>query len=387
MVELVTQNARTVDSAIAFAQVIEKLLVFLRTVRMVSEEYPAEALERLSFLAAHLAPFLFTDFVHRIVESLDDMKPVQDKMDVRAVFLDGADEGFAHVAAGPFDLLLLIIAELFVEKPIDGFAPLTFTYPKHAGALKVVYDGNVFVPFPVRNLVDPDAPERSDPVSISNSFDDSVKDIRERRFRDMKQLRQQARGILQHGQAAANVDAFRRAFDSLKGDRRKLAGCATFDQLVATEHGMTLIGLPHLSLDQPFDNDDDDDPLVEHLPAVTEGSLAEAVASRRDAQDWVEALIAARPDWFSPVMRWLFRALLRDGRPLFDGCGEQGVLGDSAFKHLIEQDEALATLADQALAIRLMADANALIDRGRRLCKDGLIEHRGGGRAHAERSF
>ena len=203
-------------------------------------------------------------------------------------------------------------------------------------------------------------------------------------LRDMKQLRQQARGILQQGQAAANVEAFRRAFDRLKGDRRKLAGCATFDQLVATEHGMTLIGLPHLSLDQPFDSDDDDDPLVEHLPAVTEGSLAEAVASRRDAQDWVEALIAARPDWFSPVMRWLFLALLRDGRPLFDGCGEQGVLGDAAFKQLIEQDEALASLSEEALAERLMADAKALADRGRRLCKDDPTENRGGGLAHAE---
>jgi len=77
------------------------------------------------------------------------VKPVQDEDGVGAVVLDGADVALAHVAAGPFDLLLLVVAQLVSKEPVDGFTAFALTDPDDTGSIQIIDDGGLLVPFAV----------------------------------------------------------------------------------------------------------------------------------------------------------------------------------------------------------------------------------------------
>ena len=187
-VELVFEDAGAVDPAVALAKGLEDAFVILGTIRWVLEEKPPKALECASFGTSSVAPLFLSHLVHCGVETFDNVKSVQYELGVRAVVFDGTDECCTHVAAGPLDLLPLVIAEYLVEEFVDGFALLALSDPEHAGAFEVVDNGDVFVPLVVGDLINADGLESPDPVSISNTRDGPMKDIGESRAGNVKEF-------------------------------------------------------------------------------------------------------------------------------------------------------------------------------------------------------
>ena len=53
---------------------------------------------------------------------------------------------------------------------------------------------------------------------------------------------------------------------------------------------------------------------------------------REAGSQWVTDLINARPKMFSPVMRYFFEQVLGEGRPIYSGAGDDGVLDDAVFR-------------------------------------------------------
>ena len=132
---------------------------------------------------------LLTYLIHRLVESLDDMEAIQDELSVGAMFFDGIDEGFAHVAASPGQLFFLVIAERLFEEPVDGLAGLALTDPKNPRAVKVVNNSDVLVPFAVGDLIDADGFEPSNSVAVAYARDRAMKDVGKGGRRHAEQLR------------------------------------------------------------------------------------------------------------------------------------------------------------------------------------------------------
>lgn len=188
------------------------------------------------------------------------------------------------------------------------------------------------------------------------------------RLRDMKQLRKPAEELMRLGIEDDNIDAYRRAFNDLKGREKQFAGCATFDDFATSEAGMGILRYASLSLDEPIATDDDGEEWARHetLADPDAEDVAETVTRRRAAGQWIELLIEDRPDWFDPLMTHFFTEVLGRGRSLHAAPGESGVLDDPEMRKLIDSYPELKALEEGALADELCQRAEAIIKRGLR---------------------
>jgi len=75
--------------------------------------------------------------------------------------------GLIHVTTCPFDLTFLIATEHFSEEYINGFPALSFTNPKDTRPVKIIDHSSVFMPFAVRDLINPDTFKASNSVPIT----------------------------------------------------------------------------------------------------------------------------------------------------------------------------------------------------------------------------
>ena len=145
------------------------------------------------------------------------------------------------------------------------------------------------------------------------------------RLREMKQLRKPAEEMMRLGIEDDNVDAYRRAFNQLKGREKQLAGCATFDEFATTEHGMAMLRYASLSLDDLIATDGDGEEWARHETlADPDVDVEEAVTRRRAAGQWAQMLIDDRPDWFDPLMAYFFREVIGNERTIHGGAGRSG---------------------------------------------------------------
>ncbi len=187
------------------------------------------------------------------------------------------------------------------------------------------------------------------------------------RLRDMKQLRKPAEELLRLGIEEDNVDAYRRAFNQLKGSEKQFAGCATFDDFATTEHGMAILRYASLSLDDLITTDSEGEEWARHETlADPDVDVEEDVTRRRAAGQWAQMLIDDRPDWFDPLMAYFFREVIGNERTIHGGPGDPGVLKDSEFQRLIESYPELTVLDEGELAEQLCQRAEAIIKRGLR---------------------
>ena len=140
----------------------------------------------------------------------------------------------------------------------------------------------------------------------------------------------------------------------------------SFDDFATSEVGMAMLRYPIQSLDDAVGGADDEDDRTRHdLLADDEADdIEERLARQEAAGDWVARLIADRPGWFDPTMRYFFEQVLGQGRPLYPEEGDEGVLFDPDFLALIAGDDELAGQDDEALAAALYRRAQKLIKRG-----------------------
>ena len=138
------------------------------------QQHPAQALEQLAILAAGLPPRFLAYLVDGFDESLDDMESVQDELGVGAVLADSADEGLAHIAAGPADMGLLEGAERVPEERIDRFPRLALADPDDTGTFQVIDDGGVFMAPGVGDLVDAQRPQPTDAMACTSARDEPM---------------------------------------------------------------------------------------------------------------------------------------------------------------------------------------------------------------------
>jgi hypothetical protein len=188
------------------------------------------------------------------------------------------------------------------------------------------------------------------------------------RLREMKQLRRPAEELMRLGIEDDNVDAYRRAFNQLKGSAGQFAGCPSFDEFATTEHGMSMLRFASLSLDDPIGSDDEGDQWARHetLADPDAPDVEESVTRRRSAGQWARMLIDDRPDWFDPLMAYFFTEVIGNERPIHRGPGDRGVLNDPEFRRLIECYPELTVLDEAEMAEQLCQRAEAIIKRGLR---------------------
>ncbi len=187
------------------------------------------------------------------------------------------------------------------------------------------------------------------------------------RLREMKQLRKPAEELLRLGIEDDNNQAYRRAFDELRGTAKQFVGCATFDEFVTTEHGLAVLRYSSLSLDDPIGTDDEGEEWARHETiADPEADVGENYMRRRQAEQWIELLIEDRPDWFDDAMVYFFREVIGHGRPIHGAPGDPGLLSDPQFQRLVEADPALSVLDQGELAEQLYERAENIIKQGLR---------------------
>jgi hypothetical protein len=188
------------------------------------------------------------------------------------------------------------------------------------------------------------------------------------RLREMKQLRKPAEELMRLGIEDDNIDAYRRAFNQLKGREKQFAGAASFDDFATTEHGMAVLRYASLSLDDPVATDGEGEEWARHETIADPNAedVEDAVTRRRAAGQWAQMLIDDRPDWFDPLMAYFFREVIGNERPIHGGPGDLGVLRDAEFQHLIESYPELTVLDEGELAEQLCQRAETIIKRGLR---------------------
>lgn len=186
------------------------------------------------------------------------------------------------------------------------------------------------------------------------------------RLRDLKRLRQKAEELLRLTIEEQKVLAYRRAFDELQESGKTYAGFQDFDEFATSEVGLAMFRSPVLSLDDPIGGDDEGDGWLrsETLSDPDAQDAEETVTRQKTAGRWVELLINDRPKWFDPVMRAFFEEVIGGGRPIHAAPGEPGLLGDKAFRALVDAEPDLCDLDDGDLAEELYERAEKLIKRG-----------------------
>lgn len=186
------------------------------------------------------------------------------------------------------------------------------------------------------------------------------------RLRELKRLRQDADELLRLGIESSNVDAYQRTFNELKGSAKSLGGFSSFDDFAGDEIGMLMLRHTALSIDESVGDDANGDSWLRHEAIADPNAVdvEEDLAMRDAGSRWVTDLIEARPKMFSPVMRYFFEQVIGEGRPIYAGGGDHGVLDDIAFRDLLDEDPDFAGLDDDDRAEQLAKRAEVLIKRG-----------------------
>lgn len=186
------------------------------------------------------------------------------------------------------------------------------------------------------------------------------------RLRDLKRMRQDADELLRLGIESSNVDAYRRTFDDLKAGAKTFGGFATFDDFTSDETGMSMLRYTSLSLDDAMGDDSEGESWLRHEAIADPNAvdIEEDLTMREAGSQWVTDLIEARPKMFDPVMRYFFEQVIGEGRPIYAGAGDPGVLLDPAFQQLLDDHPDFAGLDNDDRADQLSKRAEALIKRG-----------------------
>ena len=186
------------------------------------------------------------------------------------------------------------------------------------------------------------------------------------KLRDLKRLRQKAEELLRLTIEEHKVSAYRRAFEELQETGKAYGGYQDFDDFATSEVGLAMLRYPVLSMDDPIGGDDEgDDWMRSETLSDPDAEDSETVVARQEtASHWIELLINDRPKWFDPVMRAFFEQVIGGGRPIHGAPGEAGLLGDPAFRDLVDTDPDLRDLDDGDLAEELYQRADKLIKRG-----------------------
>src|SRR3990172_9414745 len=201
--KFIFQAPGAVDAAVGAFEFAERARVLARAVRGVTVEDPAQALECQPLGFVRLAPLFFADLIDGAIEGFDDMEAVDDEGSIGAVVADGAQVSFAHVAAGPADVTLLIGSEGLGEEAIDGVAALTFTDPDDARPVQIIDEGGVLMTFGIGDLIDAEGLQVTDAVPLPDPRDGAVQQVGERGRGNAEQLR---RGFLRHDLAVAEQE-------------------------------------------------------------------------------------------------------------------------------------------------------------------------------------
>jgi len=77
------------------------------------------------------------------------MEAIKNQGYVGAMIFNAGNIGLAHVAAGIFNLLFLIVAEHFVEKMVNSIQAFTLSNPDNAGFIRIVGNGGIFLPLAI----------------------------------------------------------------------------------------------------------------------------------------------------------------------------------------------------------------------------------------------
>ncbi|MGI9435402.1 MAG: hypothetical protein ACR2Q4_11330 [Geminicoccaceae bacterium] len=186
------------------------------------------------------------------------------------------------------------------------------------------------------------------------------------RLRDMKRLRQAADELLRLGIEESNIQAYRRTFNDLKGSAKTFAGFASFDDFASDETGMSMLRYTTMSLDDSMGDDGEGDGWLRHEAIADPDAedIEESFSMREAGSQWIHDLIDDQPSMFNPMMQYFFEQVIGEGRPIYPGPGDDGVLADAAFRQLLDDDPECEGLDDYDRADLLCKRAEILIKRG-----------------------
>jgi hypothetical protein len=80
----------------------------------------------------------------------------------------------------------LVVAEAFVEKPLDGVPAFALADPNYAGTINVIDDGGILMAFAVGDLIDSHGLKAPDPMSVTQTDNAAVKQVGEGRCVNVK---------------------------------------------------------------------------------------------------------------------------------------------------------------------------------------------------------
>ncbi len=188
-------------------------------------------------------------------------------------------------------------------------------------------------------------------------------------LRDLKQLRTEADAYLKSGHADTLNIAFRMAFNEkrVSEEKKKVAGCHSFDEFSQTEYGQTMLKYSALSLDQSNSNGSEEElSLYDAIPGsdFEENMMQSIFAKFDDDFDWVQYLIDSRPELFDEVTTMFFQQVIAMDYPVDGELDDQPLLKNQKFKDLINANPYYKNLNTDNLAEQLILKANKIIDQG-----------------------
>jgi len=129
------------------------------------KQKPTKAFKCLTAIGGGLFPLFFSNLIHSFIECFSNMETIQNQDSVGTVIFDGPYIGLAHIAAGPLNLLFLIVTKMFGKEFINGASALALADPHNTSTIKIIDDGSVLMPFAVRDLINSYGFKPSDSVS------------------------------------------------------------------------------------------------------------------------------------------------------------------------------------------------------------------------------
>jgi len=187
LLEFVLEKPSPVDTAVSFSECMEDARILFGASGRVFEKEPAEPFEYFAFLPACFSPLFLPDLIKGRIDGFDDMETIQDQGGFTAILLNGPYVGVTHVTGGPENLVSLIAGKAFLEEDVNRLPALALADPYDTGSIQVVDDGSVFMALAVGDLIHTDGCQSPDPMTIPQSGDALVEQIREGGLGDMKE--------------------------------------------------------------------------------------------------------------------------------------------------------------------------------------------------------
>lgn len=196
--EVVREQSGAMNTAIGMTQASESRGPSLGVRARGPVQVAAQPLDRLVLFAGQDSPFLLVHSIDTIVERFGEMEAIDDERGIRAMVLDRVGIVGADIAAGPMNLVPLVLARSFAETRVDGCAALSGPHPHCRGVLEVVEQGGELAPFAVGDLVSLESDVAAGAVSVTSGGDAAVRQARERRAGHAQNL---GARLLRHGVA------------------------------------------------------------------------------------------------------------------------------------------------------------------------------------------